>query len=261
MPRRRRAPTRRRPRRKRRLLYGNKIGMMGMRYRVGVVPNRAPHYFKRTLNMGGVAALSLASGGGNGQGTSSTSDVVQFSTGNGGVTITTYYAGSIYFSLDQLPDYTEFTALFDRYKIAGVKVVFRSFNISSLSDVQGQANGQLGGVIHYITDYDDAAVPTASDVGVQALREHENYRTASIFNSRGLFLKRYVRPRIALAAYAGAFTSYANVKPMWIDAASPSVQHYGLKFIVELLASQANFTQNFNFTVECTYYVMCKDVR
>jgi len=37
---------------------------------------------------------------------------------------------------------------------------------------------------------------------------------------------------MAVAAYAGSFTSYANMEPQWIDCASPSVQHYGFKCAV-----------------------------
>jgi len=37
------------------------------------------------------------------------------------------------------------------------------------------------------------------------------------------------RPHIAVASYSGAFTSYSNVPSGWIDSASPSVQHFGIK--------------------------------
>jgi len=41
---------------------------------------------------------------------------------------------------------------------------------------------------------------------------------------------RVFRPRIAMAAYSGSvFTSFANMTNVWLDTASNSVQHYGLK--------------------------------
>jgi hypothetical protein len=37
------------------------------------------------------------------------------------------------------------------------------------------------------------------------------------------------RPHIAVATFSGAFTSYGNEPAGWVDSASPSVQHFGLK--------------------------------
>jgi len=36
-------------------------------------------------------------------------------------------------------------------------------------------------------------------------------------------------PHVAVASYSGTFTSFTNEVAPWIDIASPSVQHYGLK--------------------------------
>lgn len=38
------------------------------------------------------------------------------------------------------------------------------------------------------------------------------------------------KPHVAVAVYSGAFTSFGNAPAGWIDSASPSVEHYGLKF-------------------------------
>lgn len=41
-----------------------------------------------------------------------------------------------------------------------------------------------------------------------------------------------LRPRTAMAAYSGAFTSYANMSDQWIDLNSTSVQYYGFKLLL-----------------------------
>lgn len=50
------------------------------------------------------------------------------------------------------------------------------------------------------------------------------------------------RPHVAIATFSGAFTSYANTPSIWVDSASPNVQHYGLK--VAAVSNGATFGYN-----------------
>jgi len=86
--------------------------------------------------------------------------------------------------------------------------------------------------MYVVVDYDDANA-LSSSANAQA------YNNCIVLGA-GESCDRLFRPRMALAAYTGSFTGYANSADLWIDAASPSVQHYGLKmFVPQVTAAQA----------------------
>jgi len=131
---------------------------------------------------------------------------------NSTVTETLY---AFQFLLSYVPSYTEFTALYDQYQIAAVHLRFvPTVNTSTPLD-------PLQGFIILAVDYDDSTTPANIDALYQ-------YGSAAVFGA-GKEIRFTLRPRAALAAYSGAFTSYANFGNMWIDIASSNVQHYGLK--------------------------------
>jgi hypothetical protein len=127
---------------------------------------------------------------------------------------TTFY--SLSFSLSLVDQVTALTNLFDQYRLDMVEVML----IPRL-EAQISAPGN-NGLLHSVVDYDDANnLTTAGDA-----LDYDNCLVTSGLNGH---YRRFV-PHLALAAYSGAFTSFANSQPTWIDAASTGVQHYGVKF-------------------------------
>jgi hypothetical protein len=53
-----------------------------------------------------------------------------------------------------------------------------------------------------------------------------------------------------MAAYTGSFTGYVNMGPQWIDAASNTVQHYGIKMYIPGATAAQTLLQSWNITVE-----------
>lgn len=238
------------------------------RKRIGVtVPLRVggKHYFKRTGNLLTTTYAAVAVGpAGQGPAVSlnPTEDGMYLVTGVNAVSNSTFYSFAYQFDLGCLPDYTDFTNLFDQYKICGVRLKWNMFNTNSTTT--SASNQNIAGIIHSIVDYDDASVMTASAVGIQAMREFESYRSQNLFDARkGSAFKRYVKPHIALAAYGGTvFTSYANKGPTWLDTATGSdIKHYGVKVIVELIAPLNNQNSYIWIKPEATLYIACKNVR
>lgn len=134
-------------------------------------------------------------------------------------TVPTFYGA--YFTLaNQIAQYASFGSVFDQYRIMEVEVWIRPVSGTSGSVDTNGAN--------YVTaiDYDDANTPTQV-VNVQA---YENAITAPLTNGQ----YRKFRPHIAIAAYNGSFSGYQNQKSGWIDIASNSVQHYGMKVACEV---------------------------
>lgn len=136
-------------------------------------------------------------------------------------------------TLNAVPNYGEFTALFDQYRITRIEVTWiydhNSGDISTAAGVASNANMGLPN-LYAVADYDD-------NTALSGLTDYVQYEPCKI--ARLNKIQRWtIRPKIAMAAYqAGTFTSYANARS-WIDSASPAVVHFGLKWAVD--ASMCN---------------------
>jgi hypothetical protein len=127
--------------------------------------------------------------------------------------------GAYAFSLGSLPDYTEFTALFDTYRIISVRICFYPLFTDTSATVAYPP-------IHTVIDYDDN-----NTLALNILNEYDSLQVVQT----GQFFERTLTPRIALAAYSGVFTSFSQPPAKsWIDCASPNVTHYGLKYAVAI---------------------------
>jgi len=131
-------------------------------------------------------------------------------------------SGSITASLNLLNDYTEFTALFDSYRILRLDVDF--IPVSSVTP---------GAPLFTVIDYDDATI-------LGSLGAFLEYGDVLAHSQSGRKHSRTLAPRAALSAYNGTFTSFAHsMYKQWFDCASPGVQFYGLKYIIPALASNS----------------------
>lgn len=175
------------------------------------------------------------------------------------------YYNITYVTLDSLPDYTNFTALFDQYKINFVKVQFHPPYVtgSGAQPLAATATTAFRPMIrlHSAVDLDDATPPTIVDT----LRQYETYMvtdlTAPSMPPQG-YVRKF-RPHAAIAMYSGAFTSYGNVVGQWIDAASPGVQHYGLKYALENYSADglaATQVVDISIPITVTVWLSCRSV-
>lgn len=165
---------------------------------------------------------------------------------------TYYYSLGLSFKLNDLTGYSEFQALYDQYKINGVKVrIIPLYN--------SVANNSMAVILHSILDSDDQNAAAASEAGVYAMREYKSYKTNTMITGRGI--TRYVRPYMSGAAYdvSGVIINGAtNTKPTWIDCTVPQVAHYGSKHLFEFFNYSAA-VQLFAFKVELEYYLSFKN--
>ena len=122
--------------------------------------------------------------------TSTSTFVFDYSTTAG---LVSYGSLSYYFRLDDLPNYTEFTALYDKYSVRGFQVRVNAYNNSSAAGAAYSGSyPQAGLIMHYVTDHDDSSIPTASEVGVNDLRQYSSYRTRNLIRSP---VKHYVKSK------------------------------------------------------------------
>lgn len=123
------------------------------------------------------------------------------------------------FRLALHPEASSFEAIFDQYCIVAVKITTRSVeNMSQLAGNQNQPR------VYTVLDHDDANAITVAQAKEYASCLEQRITETTV---------RILYPRIAIASYSGAFTSFANGR-MWIDCASDSVQHYGFKLSAEV---------------------------
>jgi len=153
-----------------------------------------------------------------------------------------------YFALSSLDGATNFTSLFDQYRIDAVRVTI----VPTQTAIQITATAANTFVsIYTAIDYDDQTAPA----NIATIREYDNVMAVP----PATISVRVFQPRIAVAAYSGAFTSFANMGPQWLDAGSPNIQHYGLKvWVPGGVAAQTGLQQ---WLVETEYYVSFRGVR
>lgn len=121
-------------------------------------------------------------------------------------------------------DFAQYSTVFDKYRIRQVEVNFICVNPTN--------NG--AGIFSTVIDYDDDAALTSIN---QAMDYKNNYMANTDTN-----FKRTLQPRAALAAYSGAFTSYAEARAdQWFDCASPNIQYYGLKCVIMPTVPQTQY--------------------
>jgi len=122
---------------------------------------------------------------------------------------------AVNFTVNSFGNLSALQALFDQYRI----VMIEYWTIPRVTQ-SGTSGSNLGDLVTVI-DYDDSTVLTSFQSAL-------DYQNSIMSNGADGHYRRF-KPHAAVAAYSGAFTSYANVESPWIDAASPAVQHYGIK--------------------------------
>lgn len=152
------------------------------------------------------------------------------------------------YRLAQLPNYTEFTNLFDQYKIAGVQQKF-VYSANSQDPSSTSALPMLG----FIHDYDDGTA-------LSSLNDYLQYPNHKVYRMDKPVIKTFFRPKSALAVYSGAFTSYAR-NNNWIDVGSPSVEHYGLKWYIDPMIPGIGSNVIGKLRIYITVYLKMKNVR
>lgn len=154
--------------------------------------------------------------------------------------------GAFYYRLVDVPGYTEFTTLFDQYRMTGVKMKFvprASQNVSTQS---------MGDLV-YIIDYDDATAPTSQN----QLLENQSVKVRQVF-SRPFSV--YIRPRTNFTVIGTSGNQTANIPiKTWLDCASPDANYFGLKWAWVNAASTLSPLPSIDIYI--TYYVQFRGVQ
>jgi len=109
------------------------------------------------------------------------------------------------------------SGFFDRYRIEAIR-----FSIVPRNNAVGLVSGLSD--LFFVIDYDDSNALTST---AQAMQNGTCIKLAP-----GESATRTFSPRVAVATYNGSFGGFANQKAQWLDAASTTIQHYGVKIYV-----------------------------
>lgn len=151
-------------------------------------------------------------------------------------------------TLNGLPSSSEFTNLYDQYKIRGVKfTLIPRFNVAQATD-GNTAPFQLPSQIYSVLDFDGNFPVTIND-----MFQYENLKM-----SRGTALhKRYFKPAVLPQVFNGITTGYSISKNMWIDCQNDAIPHYGSTICIP----QVNATEPLGYDLKVDLYVAFKNVR
>lgn len=151
------------------------------------------------------------------------------------------------FTLNNLPDASDFQNLFDSYRINKIVVKI----IPKVSEYTGLPNAGVNNAmlptIHSVVDYDDSTAPTS----ISQLAQYDTYRS-----TRGI--REHTRVFVPKVELQGG-TSIALPKSyQWIDTDNIDVPHRGLKIWITGPAIGTNTSQYFDLKV--TVYASFKHV-
>lgn len=186
--------------------YYKSTAATNLRFRRALAAAQKTHRFKRTYNVG----------------TSTTNAVTN-----------TLVAAN--FSLNDLPGYTEFTALYDYYKITGVKFALIPYQTqsNSVSSLNNAANVP----IFYAVDTSDSTAPTT----VEEICEYQDHKIARLYDG----FSHYFKPKFTDATSAS--------RDGWISTSNPTLNWFGIKFAIPPTANAMTYYQVW------TIYIQCKD--
>lgn len=179
--------------------------------------NKRPHFFKRQVQLTSIYASPLGD---------------------------TF--GSYVFKLSDVPGYTEFTALYDMFRIN--KVLLNIEPTWNATDANSTSTLTYAPDVHSVIDYNDSA----NAGSLNELREYSTYKRTR----QGRCHKRIITPAIQTQAYETLTTSaYTPKFRQWLSTDDATSPHYCIKYALDKTATgQTNFT----FRVYATYYLEMK---
>jgi hypothetical protein len=126
-------------------------------------------------------------------------------------------------TLDSFPDFTEFTNLFDNYRIRMLKFVFVPRALPISTTAVATSFGVIG------TAFDPDGGPASP---LLALEEYASFKVVPM----GTEFERTIVPHTANPVYNGSvFTAFGRMpNTAWIDCVSANVPYYGLKFALSV---------------------------
>lgn len=163
--------------------------------------------------------------------------------------VSTDNTGAYVFTLGDLPNYAEFTALFDEYMMCAISISF----VPAITGMDGNPIATTVSLPNFCTviDHDDNTAPT----NLATILQYENFKRTRL----NVTHTRYFVPRIAVNVYRAGLTSgFGSRSKQWIDCSNTDIAHYGLKYVIDPIFNSGS---ELNVQVFATYYMKFRGVR
>lgn len=164
------------------------------------------------------------------------------------------------FKFTDIINNTEFSSLFDQFKITKVVMKFQMINNPDAIASELPGGNTFNKVnwypkLWYIRDTDGGSSETLSSIKERQGAKYMVMRPNKVHNI-------VVRPCVAVQTYKTLTTTGYGPKRMFLDmAGGTTVPHYGVKTVLDTLGIDPNDTYPFKIRYEAKYYFTCKDVR
>ena len=138
------------------------------------------------------------------------------------------------FRLDTLPDYTDFTRLFDMYRITKVEIdwVPEYTELTDAALVSNAVNVRFNSTV----DLTDASAPASVD----EILQYQQLLSSGITKPH----KRVWQPTFLMGGYVPC--------SCWLPTSAPSERHYGLKVAIAPTGVAMTFRSRCRLCVECS---------
>jgi len=174
--------------------------------------------------------------------------------------VTEYDIGAV-FKLNDLILPTEFTSLYDRYKITRVQFRIQLIqNPSATWQVGAPTSNTPANTVNtypkiwYCPDYDDS-----SSESIDQLRQRARVKCKILAPNKFVIIN--VKPAILVQDYVSAIsTGYSPAWNKWVDAGNGNVPYYGIKLAFDT-NGVTQIYQDWNIRMERKYWFTMKDVR
>lgn len=152
--------------------------------------------------------------------------------------------GAFSYSLVLLPDYAEFTNLFDEYMIYKVTMRFLPLGVDSVNSTT-----LVKPLFYLMIDKDDDATPSSVN------QFYENPTTR--YSIAGKQHKISLYPMFSRAVYQSALATGYGTGRGFLDCSNASIPHYGVKWYLgpSVIANACTYK------IIVKYYIRCRGVR
>lgn len=167
---------------------------------------------------------------------------------------------SFNFKLTDLPNYTEFTNLYDQYRIN--KVVLKLFPSQNVNQFHAYADPLFP--VNYLTlpvmsviDYNDGQ-PLAE----QDLQQYTHCKYHKFPNAVSITLTPACQGIVSRDDTTSNIISGQPLFKKWLSCDQATIEHFGVKMFIPNVGAGGSSTNNtVRFSVKACYYISCKNVR
>lgn len=165
----------------------------------------------------------------------------------------TFSGDGLDFSLSKLPNFSEFTALFDSYQIVKVMVEFRPTIQKVVTQVDStNLNNVVVPYMYAFRDLDNSSAPTLDNCA-------QRQDCIRVPVTRGFTIS--VVPQVSREVYRSAVsTAYETpYKLVWLDCTQADIPHYGIRYGMEA-TQMGTADPEFQYQIRVTYWCRFRKV-